>query len=316
MRIDVAVDAKSGLPVTNLQQQDFTVFDNKAARPITSFRIVSGAEDPVKVIVFIDAVNTPFQMDSYAREGIMKFLKSNEGQLAQPTTVSILTDKGAVIDSGFTTNGNVLSDDLEHQQIGLREINRNSEWGFMDRFQICMTAMNQLLTFVNTVPGRKAVLWISPGWPLISGPRIDLDARQEDQIFNQIVSFSTRMREANLTIYNLNPVGVTEPLEREDFYTAFLKGVTKPNQVQVGNLAIQVLAVQSGGLAIEGNSDVAGMIQRCVTDLHSWYEIGFDPLPGDKPNEYHHIEVKVDRPGMVARTRDGYYANPEVIQAH
>jgi VWFA-related protein len=90
----------------------------------------------------------------------------------------------------------------------------------------------------------------------------------------------------------------------------FLKGVSKPNQAQLGDLGIQVLASQTGGLVIEGNSDVAGMIQRCVTDTQTWYSIGFDPAPADKPNEYHHIELNVNQPGLAVRTRDGYYANP------
>jgi hypothetical protein len=106
---------------------------------------------------------------------------------------------------------------------------------------------------------------------------------------------------------------VTESLERADYYESFLKGITKPNQVEFGNLGLQVIAIQSGGLALEGNSDIAGMIQRCVADAKSWYEIGFTPLPADKPNEYHNIEIKVDQRDLTARTRDGYYANPAAI---
>ncbi len=109
---------------------------------------------------------------------------------------------------------------------------------------------------------------------------------------------------------------MTESIERADDYQAFLKGITRPNQVEVGNLGLQVLAVQSGGLAFEGNSDVDGLIQRCLADAKSWYEIEFTPLPADKPNEYHHIEIKLDQRDLVARTRDGYYANPTVIQQH
>ncbi len=48
--------------------------------------------------------------------------------------------------------------------------------------------------------------------------------------------------------------------------------------------------------------------------MQSWYEITFDPLPADKPNEYHQIQIKLDKPGLVARTRTGYYANPRIIE--
>lgn len=313
IKLDVAVDTKAGQPVPNLRQQDFTVLDNKAQRPITSFRIVSGAQEPVRVILLLDAVNTPFSVVAYMRQSVEAYLKANEGTLAHPSAVAVLSDQGIQMES-FSTNGVAMADDLEHHEIGLREINRNSEWSGDERFNICIKAYNQLLDFAGTLPGRKLVIWISPGWPLISGPRVYLTEKQQDQLFSTIVSFSSRMRSEHVTLYNINPVGVTESLERADFYEAFLKGVPRPNDVQPGNLGVQVMAVQSGGLALESNSDVTGMIRRCVTDADSWYEIGFDPPPADKPNEYHHIEVRVAQPGVVVRSRDGYYDNPTLLQ--
>ncbi len=315
IKLDVVVDAKSGQPVPNLGQQDFTVLDDKAARPIKSFKVMGPTEEPVKVILFVDAVNVPFSMLAYVREGVEKFLKANEGKLAEPTAIAILTDQGAEIDNRFSTNGIALEKAFEQHGINLRDINRSSEWGAEERLEICLKAYQQLLAFSQTVPGRKIVLWISPGWPLLSGPLIDLSSKQKEQIFDTIVSFSTQTRADDLTLYNINPVGAQESLGRTDYYEAFLKGIGKPNDVEPGNLGLQVLSVQSGGLALESNSDVAGQIAKCLTDLRSWYEITFDTSPGDKPNEYHHIEVHVDQRGLNARTRDGYYANPRLVPA-
>ena len=216
--------------------------------------------------------------------------------------------------AGLTNEDIAAQVGLERHQIGLRQITRDSEWSGPERFQICINSLHQLLTSLASRPGRKLVVWISPGWPLVSGPRVYLDLKEERQIFNEIVNLSMNLRGLDVTLYNINPFGVNESMQEADLYESYLKGVSKQDQVQFGNLSVQVLAVQSGGLVIEGNSDVQGMIQRCVSDARSWYEIGFDPLPADKPNEYHHVEVKVDRPGAVVRTRDGYYANPVAIQ--
>jgi hypothetical protein len=54
------------------------------------------------------------------------------------------------------------------------------------------------------------------------------------------------------------------------------------------------------------------MIQKCLLDANSWYDISFDSTPSPKSDQYHHIEIRVDQPGLVARTRTGYYANPAV----
>ncbi len=310
IKLTVVVNSKSGQPVSNLSQQDFTILDNKTPRPITSFRVMTPAQEPVEVILFIDAVNTPYHMVAYMRQYVGKFLQANEGKLAYPTAIAILTDQGVQIDSGFSTDGNALNDSLARHIIGLRTITSSSQWGGLERLQIGLNAFHQLLTAVSTLPGRKIVLWISPGWPLISGPEIFFTAKQTQGMFSSVVSFSTQMRQDNVTLYNINPVGTGQSLETADYYQAFLKGVAKTNDVRFGNLGVQVLAVQSGGLAIESDNDVVGNIHSCLTDVQSWYEITFDPLPADKPNEYHQIQIKLDKPGLVARTRTGYYSNP------
>jgi hypothetical protein len=157
------------------------------------------------------------------------------------------------------------------------------------------------------------VVWISSGWPLISGPGVIISSREEERLFNNVVSFSNQLRQENLTIYNVNPWGVGEPLSRADYYESFLKAPVNANNVSFGAMSLQVLAIHSGGL-VDNSSDVEGSIEKCLNDLHSWYRITFEPLPADKPNEYHHIEVRLDQRGLTARTTDGYYANPTVLQ--
>ncbi len=311
IRLDVVVAAKSGPPVAGLGQQDFTLRDNNSIQPITSFKAVSASQEPVHVILLVDAVNTGFDTVAYERNGIRTFLRADAGHLAHPTTIAVLTDKGTQIQKDFSTDGNALSDSLDHDTIGLREITRAAGvWGADDRLQISLTAISQLSAYAATLPGRKVVLWISPGWPLLSSPRVELDSRQQRQIFDDIVAFSTQLRQANVTLYNINPLGVAEPLLRADDYQAFLKGVSKPSQTNIGALGLQVLAVQSGGLALESNSDVNAMLNRCLADTESWYEMTFDAAVPERPNEYHHVEIKLDKPGLTARTRDGYYAQP------
>jgi VWFA-related protein len=315
VRLDVTVVSKDGAPVAGLMRQDFTLRDftqkdNKAAVPITSFNAVGAGQSEVGVIVLIDAVNIPFSTVSYVRGQVLKYLRLDEGKLAQPTAIAVLTDQGLQMQHGFTRDGNGLASDLEKQEIGLREINRSGGyWGADERLQISLKAIHDLAAYGGTLPGRKAVLWISPGWPLLSGPGVDLSEKQEQGIFNDIVSFSTDLRQARVTIYNINPLGAGEGVGRAQYYRTFLKGVNKPSQVDLGDLGLQVLAVQSGGLALEGSTDVTGILKRCVRETTAWYEIGFEMGPAEK-EVYHHVVVEVDKPGVVVRTRDGYYERP------
>jgi VWFA-related protein len=310
IHLDIVVNTKTGQPVNNLRQEDFTILDNKSPRSITSFKVVTPAQEPVEVIVLIDAVNTPYEMVSYARDQTEKFLKANEGTLSHPTTIAVLTDQGVQVTSGFSTNGNSLSDVLEHHVIGLRDITRASQWGANDRLTMCLKGLHQLAAYASTLPGRKLILYISPGWPLLSGPAFNLDSRQQQEIFDNVVYFSSQLRQSNTALYDVNPFGVSEPMMAANYYQTFLKGLIKLADAQYADLSLQVLAIQSGGLTITSNSDISGNIQKCLADANSWYEITFDPPPPDKPNEYHHIEVRLDQPGLIARARTGYYSNP------
>jgi VWFA-related protein len=137
-----------------------------------------------------------------------------------------------------------------------------------------------------------------------------LDSKQQQQIFADVMSFSKELQQSDLTLYSINPLGPGENLLRADYYESFLKGINKPSQTDLADLSLQVLAVQSGGLALNGSSDVAGGLTRSLADVESWYEITYDPPPAEKAGVYHHIEIMVDKPGLIARTRDGYYAQP------
>jgi VWFA-related protein len=310
--LDVSVTSRSGEPVTGLQQQDFTLLDNKAPQPITSFQAFGGDKTPLEVILVLDAINTPYERTSYARQQMDNFLRANGGHLAHPTALAFFTDKGIQMQDGFSSDGNALSDFLDHNQTGLRDITRSSGfYGAEERLQLSINALHLLAAHASSLPGRKIVLWVSPGWALLSGPRTDLDTKQQEQIFATIVDLSTALRQARITLYSIDPIGAAEAASfRTFYYKQFLKGVSKPSQDSLGNLALQVLATQSGGLALNSSNDVSALLQKGLADAQSYYEISFRPAPAEQRNEYHHLEVRVAKPGLIVRTRDGYYAQP------
>jgi VWFA-related protein len=308
--LDVVVTPKSGPPVADLQQQDFTILDNKTPKHITSFKAVNGSQDPVHVILVVDAVNSPYERIAYERGEIDKFLRANGGRLAQPIALAFVTDSGAQVQKAFSTDGNELSSSLDNYAVGLRDIRRSSQYQGIDRFQLSMNALQEIARTAANLPGRKMIFWMSPGWPLLSGPGIQLDGKQENQIFATIVGLSTQLRQSRVTLYSIDPLGAGEGVGREFYYQDFLKGVSKPGQVAVGDLSLQVLATQSGGLALNSSNDVASLLQKCMADTAAYYELSFEAAPADRRDEYHSLQVLLAKPGLTARTRQGYYAQP------
>jgi len=311
IRLDVVVAHKNGPPVGGLDQKDFTIIDNKHTQPITSFRAVSGRDSSAHVIIVLDAVNIDFERVAFAREEIEKYLRAEGGQLTHPTAFAMLTDDGMKLQQQYSTDGNSISAAVEANVTGLREIRRSSQYGAFERYNISIEGLRELTAREVSTADRKIVLFVSPGWPILSGPAVEnaLDSKQQKQLFETLVNLSNEMRRANITLYSLNPLGAAESEARASYYEAFLKGVSESRKMEPGNLALQVLAVQSGGRAIDFNNDVSAALRQSVADTQNYYEISFEPAPPDPKNYYHRVEVKLAKSDLTARARMGYYAD-------
>ena len=317
MTLDVVVTDKSGKPVSGLDQPDFTLLDNKEPQKILAFHAVQGggptSDPPVQAFLILDEVNAGFSSASVERIQLEKFLKQSGGELPVPVTLVFLTDAGAAIGTVSSRDGNALVADLEKQKFGLRTVNRSQGfYGAGDRVQLCIQALEQLAALEATKPGRKLAIWISPGWPLLTGPRVELTNKVQATLFQNIVQISDALRRADLTMYSIDPLGTNDAGGfRTMYYKDFLKGVKSANQVQIGNLGLQVIADQSGGRVLNSSNDIAGEIATCMNDASSFYVLSFESAVGDGPNDYHALEVKMDKSGLTAHTRTGYYAQPD-----
>jgi VWFA-related protein len=315
INLDVVVTDRSGKVIPGLQQQDFSIFDNKHPSNILSFRAVNGAAatpDPVEIILVLDQVNTGFDRVAFERDEVKRFLTRNGGKLANPVSLVFFSDLKTQILDTATRDGNALAASIDQNQNSLRTVTRSQGfYGAQDRLQLSLKALSGLAAVEASRPGRKMVIWISPGWPYLSGPRIQLSANDAKGIFNTIVNVSTSLRQAGITLYSVDPLGQADSAGlRTTYYQEFLKGVTGSNRVDMGNLALQVIATQSGGLVTYGSNSIVAGLDRSVADLSAYYVLSMETAPADKANEYHGLEVKVATPGLTARTRTGYYAQP------
>jgi VWFA-related protein len=307
--LNVIVTGKSGSPVSGLQQQDFTVLDNKIPQTITSFAPLDGTQTPISVIIVIDAANAEYHHIPYERDQIDRFLRADRGDLQYPTAVLVLTDTGLQTVADFSKDGNKLSGALDKYTVGFRILPRSAGfYGAADRFQISLDALHEMAQREARLPGRKIMLWVSPGWPLLSGPEVELDNKERQQLFADIVGFSTELRRDRITLYSIDPAGAMDSLDRDTYWQNFVRGVKNPGEAQAGNLGLQVITVQSGGVVLSFNNDLKHLLERCVADTRASYEISFEPPAGAPPNEYHHLEIRLAKRGLKARTWQGYYS--------
>jgi VWFA-related protein len=313
IHLDVVVTPKSGPPLTGLQQQDFTVLDNKKEQPISSFKAVRGRDADVHIVLVVDDVNTGVEHVAFERSELDKFLKMDEGHLAHPIALAFLTDEGLQLRDSFSTDGNALRASLDKTSVGLHSILRSGGiYSAEERFEVSLKALYELANREAALPGRKFLIWLSPGWPVLSGPGVQqqLDTKQREQIFHDIISFSNLLRSAHITLYSVDPLGAADFGTRAFWWQEYVGGVNKPDDANLGNLALQVLAVQSGGMALTVSNDVTAEVQKCVNDAETYYELSFAPPLDQKPNELNKVQVRVNKPRVDVRARQVYYWQP------
>ena len=320
--LDVIVGSKNGSPVAGLAQPDFTVLDNGIPQAITSFREVSRGQALAEGVIVVDAVNVRSETVSYERTQVERTLRANGGMLPLPTTFAIFTEIDTKIYPDFTTDGNSLANAFSSATIRLRTLGQGAaesdcnatgctDAGFdiaTERRQLSFKALQTISEYEAARPGRKLVIWISPGWPLLSEPGSSarITSLQRQQMFTRLVALSRHLQQARITLYGINPSAIRGVDVRDFSYQSYLKGVSNAKNIEPGNLGLQIFAIHSGGLALSIGNDLAELLQKCLADTEGYYEISFTPA-SSKRDEYHHLQIQIAKPGLKARTRESYY---------
>jgi VWFA-related protein len=314
---DVVVTDKSDRPVTGLQAADFKVLDNKEQRSVVESRMVAGesadADPPVQAILLVDMINTPFETLSNERKNIEDYLRQSGGHLAVPTSFVFLSETELKYQGEPTQDAKVLLANLENNPSLQRSF--QPQGGMQQAVQMrekSLQALNEIGLKLNERRGRKLVIWISPGWEAFPNLSIQKSPKELEGLFNYIVGLSTLLREARITLYNVDPHGAQRDLARAGnaYYQEYVKGVPSPKQADNGDLFLQVIATQTGGKVLYGSNNIAKMIDQCLADAQAFYEVTINEPRATHANEYHAIQVQVNKPGLKARTRTGFYAQP------
>lgn len=318
IKLDVVVTDGAGQAVAGLQQQDFTLLDNKKPQPILSFRAVDGskgngtaADPPVEVILLIDATNNSLTRVAYERADIERFLRQNGGHLVQPVSLMIFSEQGVKVQPQPSTDGNQLAQALDKSGATMHVIQRSGGYDAIERVDLSLKTLRSIVAVEASKPGRKMLIWIGPGWPMLEGSGYRASDATKRAQFNLIVDAARTLREARITMYSVNSFDPqSSGVMRVGFYKSFLKGVPSARQVESGDMAVPVFAIHSGGRVLDRAEDLVDQLNSCVAEAKSYYTIGFDPPSADHVDEYHDLELKVDKPQVKARTNAGYYSEP------
>jgi len=159
-----------------------------------------------------------------------------------------------------------------------------------------LRALGSIAIDQRDIAGRKVVVWIGPAWPVNAG----------SASFDDATELSTRLREARITLDNVN----VWPNPDRSFNPQDLQAPLSQRDMRPPKLALQVIATRTGGLVLDSSRELDRDIERCVERERSYFTLTFNPPHTDKMDEYRDIRVQVNRPRLTVRSLMGYYNEP------
>ncbi len=183
-------------------------------------------------------------------------------------------------------------------------------------------ALKELIGSLGGLPGRKAILYVSDGLQMTAADDLFqlLDLRFGVQSNGKLLAtrYSTRndfrelVARANanrVTFYTLDAEGLRghSSLSAEHGASGGSTSYAEIDFIRDSNLSepLQMMALDTGGLAAFNTNNIAGALERMASDFGSFYSLGYVP-PHNGDGRYHKIEVEVRGKGLEVRHRAGY----------
>ena len=330
IQIDVAVEDKTGLPVTDLTKDDFELTVNGKPRAIDTFTATSPipvVTEPLPRGIFsnragvyevtqghytafvLDCRNTNFTLQSFAIQQLQKMLETSppDGKVAL-----YLINNGFQIAQEFTSD----LDLLKGRAAGLAAVipPRVADLAQAETAaKETVSAFRSLAKHLGGISGQKVVIWLSTGFPdndPTPPPPVDSTIALTPVREAPSTSFLADIDDAVSILGNANIV--LESVEAS-YAGASVSPENGPVTTHVNPL--RMIAERTGGRFFPAeSSDLAATIHKAAADHMAGYEIGFYDDGGWRPGLIP-IDLRVKRAGAALRYREGFYGEPAAPQA-
>ncbi|HWQ53769.1 MAG TPA: VWA domain-containing protein [Bryobacteraceae bacterium] len=353
VEIDAVVTNRKGEFVTDLAKDDFEVFQDGKAQRISHFQYVRGdvsrrsqiapgmygealpgqtrlkPKDVVRTIALVvDDLNLSFTSMVSVRQSLRRFV---DEQTRPGDLVAILrTSFGRGALHQFTSDRRQLyaaiqqlnwrfgagaedkleeaEDELEKEESpsglpAIPAINRGSRRGLGT-----FAALSYIIAGLKNLPGRKTLILFSDGLPLPHLPD------KAPDLLDLLIDYANRARVVIYTVYAPGVQAGAAPLS-SPIGRGLEPALLSAADPEMRHLVL--LAKGSAGLHFVDN-DVAAKVAQALDDQQVYYLIGYRPEEGTFGNlrkRFHHLEVRVKRPGLHVRSRGGFYEAAEEDRA-
>jgi VWFA-related protein len=300
--LPVVVTTKDGKRITDLKKEDFQVFEDGVPQGIAGF---AATDEPISVLLALDCSGSTEQKLAMIQNEAIEFVN----RLHPDDSVAIMS---------FASDVNLLEDfsiDRDKNAYGIKET-RPGGWTVI--YEAVWLALEEVL---KPVKERKALVLFTDG--------VDTASRKASE--KETLELA---RESYATVYSVyfNTEGdmYQRPIGTRPGIGGYPGGYPIPGSPPIGGVPppiyggpgstrseymsghnyLQKLSDASGGIVVDAlqERDIGGAFEQIAKELASQYSIGYYPSNSAHDGKFRKVEVRVSKPGLVARTKKGYTA--------
>jgi VWFA-related protein len=280
-------------------------------------------------LLVLDDIHTDFTRSPRVKAAARRFIEQNFG----------VNDLAAVVYTGradasqdFTNNPRLLIQAIEKfngRKLRSATIQRiegarsNPETGNLEpgddieqmdrafRARSVMNNVRKLAEFMAGVRGRrKAMLLIGEGvdYNIFEATGV-LGSTASSVLLDTQDAIAAATR-GNVSIYAIDPRGLSvgdEDLITQSSTVGDADGRALQSELRLSQDSLRVLASSTGGFAAVNRNDLNGAFDRIVAENSSYYVFGYYSTNERRDGRFRKIEVRVKRPGLRVRNRNGYF---------
>ena len=275
VNLNVKVFDKDGRPIPRLKPENFTVLEDNIPQEVTYFQPVAA---PVNLLLLLDLSGSIGSKLQIMKKAAKKFVDS----LARDDKIAIAT---------FTTRFHSVCDFTNDKGLLKTRVDAIvNPGGDTALYDAAWSALDSLDRNSNS---RNALVILTDGVDSAFIP-------DEQGSKREFADLMMRVEEEEATIY---PIYFdTEPQVVGGAYT--------PQVFAKARRQLGALADQTGGSYFKASrtEDLDQVYKRVAAELHSFYSLAYSAKDARNDGRFRRISVKIDRDGVKARTKRGYYA--------
>jgi len=265
--LNVSVTGAEGKYITDLEQTEFEVFEDGARQNITFF---SRKQQPIALAVLLDTSNSMEDKLKTAQEAAVGFAKR-----LKPDDVAEVID--------FNSQVRILQEftnDAAALEGAIRSTHADGSTALYNSIYISLKELKKIKARTEDEIRRQAIVVLSDG-----------DDTSSLLPYEEVLELAKRSETAIYTIGLRDQRDGTRPNFREAEYV------------------LKQLAQETGGRTFFPNSvhELPKIYELISQELSTLYSIAYSSRNPVRNGAWRRIVVRVGRPGLIARTRQGYY---------